>query len=42
MKTHIKNAERLFETALKLLNRDCPKNGCEWCEKVWLNTVYLN
>ena len=28
-----KNAERIFEKAIKLLNGECPKEGCEWCEK---------
>lgn len=30
----IKNAENIFEKALKLLNEDCPKERCKWCEKV--------
>jgi len=27
-----KNAERIFEKAIKLLNEECPKESCEWCE----------
>ena len=33
-KIDIKNAEKLFNEAIKLLNGDCPKECCEWCEKV--------
>ncbi len=29
----VKNAERIFEAALKLLNGECPENGCQWCER---------
>ncbi len=32
MEADIKHAERLFKDALKLLNSDCPKKTCEWCE----------
>jgi len=32
MKINVKNAENLFKNAIKLLNGDCPKKGCEWCE----------
>ena len=28
----IKNAEKIFDKAIKLLNEDCPKETCEWCE----------
>ena len=31
-KIDIKNAEQLFEKALKLLNGDCPDKCCEWCD----------
>jgi len=34
MNTHHKNAERLFMKAIKMLNEDCPKESCEWCERV--------
>lgn len=34
MKINMKNAEKLFTKALKLLNKDCPKKTCEWCERV--------
>ena len=29
----IKNAERLFEKAIKLLNEECPEKGCDWCAR---------
>ena len=32
LKVDVKNAETTFEKALKLLNSDCPKDNCEWCE----------
>ncbi len=32
MKVDVKNAERIWKKALELLNGDCPKEGCEWCE----------
>ena len=32
MKTNPKNAENIFKYAIKLLNSDCPKDSCEWCE----------
>ncbi|MBI2042902.1 PD-(D/E)XK nuclease family protein [Candidatus Pacearchaeota archaeon] len=32
MKINVKDAEKLFEKAIKLLNSDCPKDSCEWCE----------
>ena len=28
----VKNAEKIFEKAIKMLNSDCPKETCEWCE----------
>jgi len=31
-KIDIKNAEKLFENAIKLLNGDCPTKSCEWCD----------
>ncbi len=30
----IKNAENIFNKAIKLLNSDCPKKTCEWCKGV--------
>jgi len=32
MRINIKNAEYLWKEAIKLLNSDCPKKSCEWCE----------
>ena len=29
---NIKNAEKIFENAIKLLNGDCPDKSCVWCE----------
>ncbi len=34
IKIDIKNAENLFKKSIKMLNEDCPKNTCEWCNKV--------
>jgi hypothetical protein len=31
MEAHPKDAEKLFQQAIKLLNSDCPKESCEWC-----------
>ena len=31
-KIDVKNAEKLFKKALEILNKDCPKKSCEWCE----------
>lgn len=31
-KIDVKNAEKIFEKAIKLLNGECPKKTCEWCE----------
>lgn len=28
----VKNAEKIFDKAIKLLNGDCPEETCEWCE----------
>jgi len=32
MKVDIEQAEKAWKRALKLLNEDCPKEGCEWCD----------
>ena len=32
MKIDVKNAEKIFKNAIKLLNEDCPIKTCEWCE----------
>ena len=32
MKVDVKNAGNIFENAIKLLNNDCPKEICKWCE----------
>jgi hypothetical protein len=32
MKVDVKNAERIWKDALKLLEGDCPNKSCEWCE----------
>jgi hypothetical protein len=32
MRIDVKNAERIFETAIKLLNEECPSKTCEWCD----------
>ena len=29
-KTYIKNAEEIFDKAIKLLNGECPKASCHW------------
>lgn len=34
MEVDMKNAERMFNRAIKLLEGKRPKQGCEWCEKV--------
>ncbi|MBI2629295.1 PD-(D/E)XK nuclease family protein [Candidatus Pacearchaeota archaeon] len=34
VKINVLNAEYLFNKAIKLLNGDCPKEVCEWCENV--------
>ncbi len=34
MKIDIKNAETIFKESIELLNSDCPKKTCEWCEGV--------
>lgn len=33
MPTNTKDAETLWKDALELLNSDCPKEVCEWCER---------
>ena len=32
MKVNVKNAEKIFTKAIKLLDDDCPKKTCKWCE----------
>ena len=32
MNINIKKAENIFNSAIKLLNEECPKKECEWCE----------
>ena len=32
MKVDVKNAEKIFKKAIKLLNGECPEKSCEWCE----------
>ena len=32
MKVDVKNAEKLFNKALKMLNGDCPSKCCVWCD----------
>jgi hypothetical protein len=32
MKIDVKNAESIFNKAIKLLNSNCPKDSCEWCK----------
>ncbi len=34
MKVDVKMAEDTWKKALKLLEGECPKKSCEWCEKV--------
>lgn len=34
MEANPKHAEKLFNTALKLLNGECPVKCCEWCEMI--------
>lgn len=33
LKVDVKSAENLFEDAISLLNSECPKEGCEWCQR---------
>ena len=32
MKVDVKNAENIFNNAIKLLEGECPTKSCEWCE----------
>lgn len=32
LKVDVDNAEKIWKNAIKLLNSDCPKKSCEWCE----------
>lgn len=32
MKIDVKNAENIFNKAIKLLNEECPTKTCEWCD----------
>ncbi len=32
MKVDVESAEKVWKKAIKLLNSDCPKDSCEWCE----------
>lgn len=32
VKTNIKDGEVLFNSAIKMLNEECPTKHCEWCE----------
>ncbi|MCH7568754.1 MAG: PD-(D/E)XK nuclease family protein [Nanoarchaeota archaeon] len=32
MKVDVKNAEKIFKKAIKLLNNECPEKSCEWCD----------
>jgi RecB family exonuclease len=34
MKITPEHAEKLFKKAIKMLNEDCPKETCVWCEKI--------
>lgn len=34
MKVDVKMAEKAWKDALKLLDEDCPKETCKWCERV--------
>ena len=34
METDIKNAKKLWKKGLKVLEEECPKEGCEWCNLV--------
>ena len=34
MKVDIEGAEKLFNKAIKMLDEECPKEGCMWCEGV--------
>jgi len=32
MEVDVKNAEKTWRKAIKLLNGECPDKCCEWCE----------
>lgn len=32
MRIDVKNAEEIFNRAIKLLNEECPSKTCEWCD----------
>ncbi|MCX8202266.1 MAG: PD-(D/E)XK nuclease family protein [Candidatus Micrarchaeota archaeon] len=34
MSVNVENAERIFREAISLLKGPCPKEKCEWCERV--------
>lgn len=34
MKVNVEMAEEAWNKALKMLNENCPKESCEWCEKI--------
>ena len=36
MKINVENAEKIFKKAIKLLEGECPKETCEWCEGRWV------
>jgi len=33
IKVDVENAEEIWKRALKLLNSECPSQGCQWCER---------
>jgi hypothetical protein len=33
MKISVDNAEKIWKEAIKMLNEECPKESCEWCER---------
>ncbi|MEX0920879.1 MAG: PD-(D/E)XK nuclease family protein [Candidatus Pacearchaeota archaeon] len=33
IKVSVENAEKEYNKAIKLLEGECPKKGCEWCER---------
>jgi len=34
MKVDVKNAEKIWKSALELLDKECIEKRCEWCEKI--------
>jgi len=34
MRVSVGKGEAIFKKAIKLLNSECPNNGCEWCELI--------